>query len=503
MTVERTLKELSRETTEFLGNSPFELLIDGKWTPALAGETLATMNPSEGTELAQLARGGAEDINRAVEAARKALDGPWSRMTPADREALLRRLGDLISESAQQLAELESLDNGKPLSHTVRIDAPAAAKRAYYAAGLPTKLAGYTPTPSIPNHFVYTRREPVGVVGIIIPWNYPLIHAMQKLAPALACGNTVVFKPAELASLAILRIGELVQEAGFPPGVVNIVTGYGNEAGAAMAAHPEIDKLAFTGSVATGQSIVHASAGNLKRLSLELGNKAANIVFADADLDEAVPGAFKAAFGNSGQSCVAGARLYVQRPVYEEMVQRLQRLVEGVRVGHALGESSDLGPIVSEPQLDKIVDYIESGVQEGAQLICGGQRLQGNGYGNGYYLQPALFTGADDQMKIAREEIFGPVLPILPFDDEAEVIARANDTPFGLAAGVWTRDVARAHRVAAAIKSGVVWINTYDMFDSAVPFGGYKGSGYGRDNGQEMIEALTEVKAVWVSTRES
>ncbi|MFW6184380.1 MAG: aldehyde dehydrogenase family protein, partial [Chloroflexota bacterium] len=492
---------VSEATRRFLQKSSHRLFIDNQWTRASSGATYHSYNPSTGEALAEMALGDETDVERAVSAARDALDGEWGQMPPAQRETLMRRLADLIKEHCDELAELESLEVGKPIKNTRAIDAPVAAQNIYDFAGWPTKISGDVPAVSVPDHLVYTRREPVGVVAIIIPWNYPLIHAMQKLAPALACGNTVVFKPAELASLAILRIGELVQEAEIPPGVVNILTGYGAGAGAALAEHPDVDKIAFTGSVKTGQSIVHASAGNLKRLSLELGNKAANIIFEDANLAEAIPGAFKAAFGNTGQSCVAGARLFVQRPLYDEVVRQLAAMTEDVTVGHALAADTNLGPIVSEGQLETILGYIESGVQEGATIACGGQRLRPEAWRDGYYVPPTIFTDADDEMAIAREEIFGPVLPVFAFDDEDEVIARANDTPYGLAGGVWTRDVGRAHRVAAAIKSGVVWINTYDMFDSAVPFGGYKGSGYGRDNGQEMIESLTEVKAVWVSTK--
>ncbi len=488
-------------TTEFLAKSPHKLLIDGQWVGAASGKTYASINPSDGQKLAELASAGREDVDRAVAAARRALDGPWGQLTPAQRESSLRRIGDLIAAHSDELAELESIDNGKPISHTRLIDAPAATRLVYNFAGWPTKIAGETPAVSIPNHFVYTRREPVGVVGIIIPWNYPLIHAMQKVSPALACGNTVILKPAQLASLAVVRLGELMQAAGLPPGVVNIITGPGTVIGAAMAEHPDINKLQVTGSTAVGRSVIRASAGNLKRLALELGSKAPNIIFADANLDESLPGAFKAAFGNTGQSCVAGARLFVQKPIFDEVTARLVELAQATRIGHALNPATELGPIVDQTQTNTILNYIKSGQEQGATLVCGGQQLTAGDFGRGFYIQPTIFTNMRDEMVIAREEIFGPVLPIFSFETEAEVIERANDTVYGLAAGVWTGDVGRAHRLGARLRAGVVWVNTYDLFDPAVPFGGFKGSGYGRDNGREVIEAYTEVKSVWVSTR--
>ncbi len=494
-------KPLTAATHQFLAASPYKLLINGEWVEAVSGETFASMNPSDNTHLADLAAAGVEDVDRAVAAARSAFAGPWSKFTPAQREAMLRKLGDLITNHAAELAELESLDNGKPIHHTQAIDAPAAAKRAYHAAGWPSKIGGYTAPVSSPNHFVYTQREPVGVVGIIIPWNYPLIHSMQKIAPALACGNTIVFKPSPWAAVAMVRLGQLLQEAGFPPGVVNILTEPGMTAGAALAEHSDVNKIAATGSVGMGRSVVHASAANFKRLSLELGNKAANIIFADADLESAVNGAFKAAFGNTGQSCVAGARLYIQTQVFDQVVERLVEMTKGVKVGHALNPDTILGPIVNQIQLEKILDYIQGGLEQGAKLVCGGERLATGAYANGFYLAPTIFTEVRDDMTIACEEIFGPVVSVFSFETEEEVIARANNTIYGLAAGIWTQNLAQAHRVSAALKAGVVWVNTYDMFDSAAPFGGFKGSGYGRDNGQEVIEAYTEVKSVWVSTK--
>jgi acyl-CoA reductase-like NAD-dependent aldehyde dehydrogenase len=486
-------------TLQFLERSPFKLFMGGQWVQPAAGQTLRTYNPSDGTCLAELAAAGPADVEAAVAVARGAYAAGWGRTAPADREAPLRRLGDLIAAHADELAELESLDNGKPLKKARAIDVRVAARLAHHFSGWPGKIAGYTPSVGAQDHFVYTRREPLGVVGIIIPWNYPLIHAVQKMSPALACGNTVILKPAQWASLAVLRLAELMQEAGFPAGTVNVLTGPGPVIGAALAGHNDVNKVQFTGSTAVGRTIIQASTGNLKRLALELGSKAPNIIFADADLNQAVRGAFNAAFGFTGQSCVAGARLFVQRPVYDVVVEQLTAMVGAAKIGHAFDPATEIGPIIHQTQADTIMGYLEGALSQGARLLCGGKRLSEGEYAAGCYMEPALLVDVADDMTVAREEIFGPVLPIFPFDTEEEAIDRANNTTYGLAAGVWTRDVARAHRVSSQIKAGVVWVNTYDRFDPASPFGGFKGSGYGRDNGQEVIEAYTEVKAVWVS----
>ncbi len=483
-----------------LKNNSYNLLINGRWQPAQSGQSFDSFNPSDGVLIGSLAFAGKEDVDLAVNAARNALDGPWSKTSPADRESLLRRLGDLILSHASELARTETEDNGKPIWHTEAIDAPVAARLTYSASGWPSKIAGYTPPVTIPNKLVYTQREPVGVVAIIIPWNYPLVHTMQKLAPALACGNTVIFKPAEQASSATLRLGELIQEAGFADGVVNILTGDGPVTGAAIANHPGIDKIAFTGSVPAGQSVMRAAANNIKRISLELGNKAANIIFPDANLALAVQGSFNAAFGNTGQSCVAGSRLFVHEKIYEPVLSELVSIASKTKIGHAMDPETQLGPLIDQQQMDTVISYINSGIKQGATLHYGGEQLLEGEFSKGHYLTPAIFTGVQDDMAIACEEIFGPVVTILPFNSEEEVIARANNTPYGLAAGLWTQDLARAHRVAARLKSGVVWVNTYDLFDASTPFGGFKGSGFGRDNGRETIEAFTEVKAVWINT---
>ncbi len=491
------------ETIEsaFLRQQPVKMLIGGQWVTAASGKTFETYNPATGAVLTQVAEGDAEDINRAVAAARAAFEsGPWPKMTPSQRGKLLWRLADLIEEHGDELALLETLDNGKPIRYSRASDVPLTADHFRYFAGWATKIEGETIPVSIPNMLTYTLREPLGVVGQIIPWNFPMQMASWKLAPALAAGNTVVLKPAEQTPLTALRIGELVCEAGFPDGVVNIVPGFGQTAGAALAAHPDVDKIAFTGSTEVGKKILQASAGNLKKVTLELGGKSPNIIFPDADLKWAVRGALTAIYFNSGQICTAGSRLFVHRSIYDETMSQLSQAANAMRVGAGVDPATEVGPVISQEQLARVTGYIESGKSEGAVARAGGERLGGDLI-NGYFLPPTVLDQVSDEMVVAREEIFGPVVVAMPFDDVEEVAKRANQSIYGLAAGVWTSDIKKAHKMVSLLKSGVVWVNTYNQFDAAAPFGGYRQSGYGREMGHAVLDAYTQIKTAWINLR--
>ena len=492
-TVIQNMTPIAEPVSRFVAKTR-SLLINGKWVSAASGKTFPTYNPATGEILAHVAEGDREDIDRAVAAARAAFDkGPWRHITASERGRLVWKLGDLLEQHAEEFAQLESLDQGKPVGLARVVDVPVSVDQLRYYAGWATKIEGNTIPISARGKFLaYTLREPIGVVGQIIPWNFPLIMATLKLAPALAAGCTVVLKPAEQTPLTALMLGELIQEVGFPEGVVNIVTGYGETAGAALAAHPKVDKIAFTGSTEVGKLIVHAAAGNLKKVSLELGGKSPNIVFDDAEIDSAIPGAANAIFFNQGQVCCAGSRLYVADKQFDRVVDGVSQLASKIRIGPGMETASQMGPLVSEEQLNRVCGYLESGFSEGAKAVVGGAR-EGD---RGYFVQPTVLVDTNETMKVVREEIFGPVVTVMPFNDLDDLVAKANSTEYGLAAAVWTPDIKKAHRVASELRAGTVWLNCYGVLDSAMPFGGYKQSGWGREMGHQMLDLYTETKSV-------
>jgi acyl-CoA reductase-like NAD-dependent aldehyde dehydrogenase len=475
------------------------LYVGGEWVAAHNGQTFETFDPSSGQLLARVPAAQGEDVDRAVRAARRTFDsGLWHlRMTPAERGRLIWRLADLIEARAPIFAQLDSLDNGKPYSRVQTVDVPLSAEHFRYYAGWTTKLEGATIPVSTPGMFNYTVREPVGVCGLIVPWNYPLLMASWKIAPALAAGNCIILKPAEQTPLSALYLAQLFEEAGFPPGVFNVLTGIGEVTGAALVEHPGVNKIGFTGSVSVAKHIIRNSAETLKRVSLELGGKSPNIIFADADLDQAVVGATWAIFGNNGQSCTAGARLYVQRGVFDRVVEGMAEQTRSIRLGAGMQtQQPDLGPVVSQEQMNTVMSFIEDGYTSG-RALTGGKRM-GGALADGYFIEPTIFVGVPEGARIVREEIFGPVVCAMPFDEPDEILRAANDTPYGLAAGLWTRDLQTAHRFAARLQAGTVWVNTWGDTDAASPFGGYKQSGHGREMGKEALDLYTEVKSVWM-----
>jgi aldehyde dehydrogenase (NAD+) len=472
------------------------LLIGGKWLDSVSGKTFETLNPATGEVICQVAEGDKADVDLAVKAARKAFEeGPWSKMNASERGRLLNKLADLIEQNKDELAALESLDNGKPLRDALAADLPLTIKCYRYYAGWADKIHGKN-IPVEGPFFCYTRHEPVGVIGQIIPWNFPLLMQAWKWGPALAMGCTMVLKPAEQTPLTALRVAQLAQEAGIPDGVINVVPGFGPTAGAALSGHMDVDKIAFTGEYTTGQIIMEAAArSNLKRVTLELGGKSPNVVFADADLDAAVAGAYFGLFFNQGQCCCAGSRLFVEDSIHDQFVDKILKHAKAQKVGDPFDPETTQGPQVSQEQCDRIMGYIDAGTKEGAKLLAGGKRVGTKGY----FIEPTIFDNVRDEMKIAKEEIFGPVMNILRFKDMNEVVRRGNQTFYGLAAAVWTRDITKAHRLANSLRAGTVWINCYDVFDAAAPFGGFKMSGIGRELGEYAMQNYTEVKTVYVN----
>ena len=495
MTIAAPPEQLSDAARSFLQNAHHDLIIGGERPGAADGRTFETLDPATGEPIAVVAHAGAEDVDRAVRAARAAFeDGPWASMAAADRGALIQRLAQLVEEHADELAELESLDNGKPVTYAKVVDVGSAAGHLHYFAGWPTKIEGEVIPVRAPDTLCYTRKEPVGVCGQIVPWNFPLLMACWKVAPALAAGCTTVLKPAEQTPLTAIRLGELALEAGIPEGVLNVITGDG-ETGAALVDHPDVDKIAFTGSTVVGREIGAKTGRDLKRVTLELGGKSANIILPDADLDAAVKGSWTAIYFNSGQACNAGSRLFVPKENFDEVVSALAERAAGAQVGPGLDKGTQVGPLVSAEQLERVTGYIESGKSEGAELVTGGEAPDGGGY----FVAPTLFTTTSDDLKIAREEIFGPVLVAMPYETLDEVAQRANDTEYGLAAGVWTRSLSSAHKLAARLRAGSIYINQWGMADASAPFGGFKASGVGREHGHAGLDAYLEVKTVWAS----